>query len=82
MLALPAVELLKKFVEPPNIKMFTWLPAVALFENTIVPPFPKGSVAVMKFCVIPELFAMPIPLMVSVTPGLAVMGCRDSRRQG
>ena len=48
-------------------------PAVALFENTIVPALPEASTAVTKFCVAPELFVMPMPLMVSVKLGLTVM---------
>jgi hypothetical protein len=72
MFALPAVDLLKKAVEP-RLKMFA-LPAVDLFENTIVPDLPEASIAaVAKVCVVPELFVMPAPLMVSVNPGLTVM---------
>ena len=49
------------------------MPAVALLENTIVPESPEVSTAVTKFCVVPELFVMPLPLRVRVELGLAVM---------
>ena len=51
------------------------LPAVALFENTIVPtlPVPEASTAVTKCCVVPELFVMPTPLKVSVKLGFTVV---------
>src|SRR6266481_6947279 len=70
MLALPAVALWKKFVSASALKMLA-LPAVALLVNTIAlreSPLPSFK----KFCVVPELFVMPTPLMVSVNPGLAV----------
>jgi len=97
MFALPALELLKKFINPvvkmfalPAVELFlniiaspapaewlvplflyaTFVPAVALFENTIVPEFPKVPAAVTKFCGINELF---VTLTMSVKPGLAVM---------
>ena len=46
--ALPAVELLKKFVEPPSLKIDTLLPAVALLKNLIVPKFPEASATVIN----------------------------------
>jgi hypothetical protein len=49
------------------------LPAVALFVNAIIPKLPTPSTAVTKFCVIPELLVMPVPLRVNVTKGLTVM---------
>jgi hypothetical protein len=74
MVAFPAVDLLKKLIVQPLLKMDTLLPAVALFENRSVPGLkPLGSLAITKFCVIPELFVTPTPLMVRVNPGLAVM---------
>jgi len=65
MLAPPAVELLKKFVEP-SCKMDTLFPAVALLVKTSVP-------SKLRFCVFPELFVMPTPLTVSVSPVLKVI---------
>jgi hypothetical protein len=47
------------------------LPAVALFANII--PWRSEGKPITKFCVVPELFVMPTPLIVSVNPGLAVM---------
>jgi hypothetical protein len=74
MTALPAVDRLKNFIEPPSLKIDTLLPpAVALLENTIVPIFPEASLSASKDCARHELFVMPVPLMVSVSPGLAVM---------
>ena len=49
------------------------LPAVALFVNAIVPMWPAPSIGPTKFCMIPELFVMPTPLMVNVNVGLAVI---------
>jgi hypothetical protein len=40
------------------------LPAVALFLNNNLIALSEG--AATKFCVVPELFAIPVPLMVSV----------------
>jgi len=80
MVALPAVDVSLKNISPPApipeplfVFANTLLPAVALFENTIVPALPEASTAVTKFCVAPELFVMPVPLMVSVKLGLTVM---------
>ena len=42
------------------------LPAVAPLVKTITDPLPDPSTAVTKFCVIPELFVMPVPLRVNV----------------
>src|SRR5439155_23156089 len=49
------------------------LPAVALLLNNISPLLPAPSTAVTKFCVIPELLVMPVPLRVNVTVGLTVI---------
>jgi hypothetical protein len=80
MVALPAADVSLKNISPPvpvpepvDALVNTSLPAVALFENTIVPALPEASTAVTKFCVTPELFVMPVPLMVSVKLGLTVM---------
>src|SRR5262245_27026860 len=70
--ALPAVDLLKKFVEPPSLKIDT-APAVALLENLIVPGFPEASATVVNVCSRPEIFVMPTPLTVSVNPALTLM---------
>jgi len=79
--ALPAVEVLKKTVPPPCpqvvmaavLVMTVPLPAVALFEKIIPPPFPASSTAVTKFCATPELLVRPVPLRVNVKVGLAVI---------
>jgi hypothetical protein len=49
------------------------LPAVALFlkNNLIALAAPEG--AATKFCVVPELLVMPVPLSVSEKLGLAVI---------
>ena len=49
------------------------LPAVALLLNNISPLLPAPLTAVTKFCVIPELLVMPVPLRVNVTVGLTVI---------
>ena len=48
------------------------VPAVALLVKTICSGKLKLRVAT-KFCVVPELFVMPTPLMVSAKKGLAVI---------
>jgi hypothetical protein len=48
------------------------LPVLALLVKVIVPRF-APLVALTKFCVIPELFVIPAPLMVRVNVGLAVI---------
>src|SRR5437660_5499801 len=66
-LALLAVEVSKKFVlltlKLPRLLAVlvkvVRLPAVALFVNAIVPALPALSLAVTKFCVIPELLVIP-----------------------
>ena len=76
---LPAVEVSKKIVMPPPkppmplllVKMVE-VPAVALLLKTICWGKLKLRVAT-KFCVVPELFVMPTPLMVSAKKGLAVI---------
>ena len=83
--ALPAVGLpltvLSNSVKPPNtplnmlpvlLKIVT-LPAVALFVNFIAPSPPDPSTAVTKFCEVPELFVMPVPLIVNVNVGSTVI---------
>ena len=59
--------------EPPGLVKRVRLPAVALFVNCITPWLRLRSISVRKFCVIPELFVMPTPLMVKVNEGLAVI---------
>lgn len=49
------------------------LPAVALLVNDMTPSLPAPSLAVTKFCMVPELFVMPMPLIVSVSTGGAVI---------
>src|SRR5207248_1989634 len=79
--ALPAVEVLKNCVRPPTppktvaplLVKEVMLPAVALLLNNISPLLPAPSTAVTKFCVIPELLVMPVPLRVNVTVGLTVI---------
>jgi len=78
---LPAVEVLLKDNAPPPKPLTALpllvkavrLPAVALFVNTISPTLPAPLTAVTKFCVIPELFVIPVPLMVNVNVGVAVI---------
>jgi hypothetical protein len=48
-------------------------PAVALLLKTISPNCPFAPTAVMKCCVLPELFVMPVPVILSVQAALAVM---------
>ena len=57
--ALLALELPAKAIAPPLVNEVK-LPAVALFAKTICPE--PG----VKFCTIPELLVMPLPLMVTV----------------
>ena len=66
------VDVSSKLKEP-LFKNSTFVPREALFEKTIVPELPEASTAVTKFCVRPELFAMPVPLRVRVRLGLALM---------
>ena len=73
MVALPAVDVSRKLIVPPSLRMDTLLPAVALLENAIVPPLSEASTGIWTCCVIPELFVIPMPLIVRVNPGLAVM---------
>ncbi len=76
---LAALEVLKKAVSP-SLSLAELLlvkmmedPAVALLVKNIRPRLPAPSTAVTKFCVVPELFVMPTPLIVRVNPGSAVM---------
>jgi hypothetical protein len=78
-MALPAFEVLTNRVTPPLcpetvlplLVKEVMLPAVALFVNVILP----WLIPLTKFCVIPELFVMPVPLMVNkfTVPGLTVI---------
>ncbi|PYK53836.1 MAG: hypothetical protein DME48_10225 [Verrucomicrobia bacterium] len=49
------------------------LPAVALLVNAIVAKLAAPTVAATRFCAIPELFVIPVPLMVNVNGGVAVI---------
>src|SRR5882757_5254133 len=73
---LPALELPEKVVEPgpswsqvpPGLVKVVRLPAVALLVNDIK-PLSSLKVPDTKFCVLPELFVIPTPLIVSaLTP--------------
>ena len=73
--ASPAVDVSLNSVDPPKIEgaappllmNIVKFPAVALFLKIIVPrPTPTE---VTKFCVVPELFVMPAPLIVNVNNG-------------
>jgi hypothetical protein len=62
-----------RFVPPFVVKKVP-LPAVALLLNNILSALmPKPEGAATKFCVVPELFVMPVPLSVSEKLGLAVI---------
>src|SRR6266568_3393583 len=77
---LPAVDVPKNSMKPPNAPLTALpmlvkrvkLPAVALFVNAISPALLPAKPAI-KFCVIPELFVMPTPLMVNVKVAGAVI---------
>src|SRR6266568_2006323 len=77
---LPAVDVPKNSMKPPNAPLTALpmlvkrvkLPAVALFVNAISPALLPAKAAI-KFCVIPELFVMPTPLMVNVKVAGAVI---------
>src|SRR5262249_5453246 len=65
----------KATVAPLLVKVVL-LPAVALLVNCINPRSPDPLTAVTKFCVIPEILVMPvplIPLMPNPTAGLTVI---------
>ena len=49
------------------------VPAVALLVNQIVPYWPTELMSLTKFCVLPELLAIPEPEMVRVRVGFAVI---------
>jgi len=83
--ALPALEVSKNRAAPPPapltvppllVKVVT-LPGafvtVALLVKCMNARLPDPSTAVTKFCVIPELLVMPVPLMVNVIAGLTVI---------
>ena len=78
---LPAVEVLLKCVRPPptpktvppSLVKVVRFPAVALLLKVICPKLLAPSTLVTKFCMVPELFVIPVPLMVSVKLGLTVM---------
>jgi hypothetical protein len=79
---LPAFELLRNAVKPPDppeaeealLVKVVEVPAVAPLVK-IISPTANGfrRTAVTKFCTIPELFTMPMPLIVRINPGLAVI---------
>ena len=71
--ALPAVDVLRKLIVPPSLKMDTLLPAVALLEKTIVPGLSGGVSDSHEGLCGRRIVVMPTPLMVSVNSGLAVM---------
>jgi hypothetical protein len=73
-----AVDLFENCTEPPSLRMFAF-PSLALLVKAISPIAPFLPAAAMRFYMVPELFAMPTLLMVSINPGLAVM-CKDSWR--
>src|SRR5439155_12468578 len=58
---------------PPLLVNIVEVPAVALLVKTISPNSPFAPTVVMKCCVLPELFVMPVPLILSVKGALAVM---------
>ena len=58
-------------VAPPFMIKKVPLPAVALFLKNNLIALGATEGAATKFCVVPELFVIPVPLMVSV-PWLAV----------
>lgn len=60
-------------VVPPLFVMTVIVPAVALFVKRRSPLWPAAFTAVTKFCVMPEVFVMPAPVIVSVKPGAAVI---------
>ena len=75
--ALPALEVLLNSVMPalpelaPELLVKdVLLPAVELLLNCMIE---KVALEVTKFCVIPELFVMPVPLIVNVSPVFTVM---------
>src|SRR5713101_3318459 len=78
---LPAVDVPKNCImlpgapatAPPLMVKAVRLPAAALLVNAIVPKLLASSTGATKFCMIPELFVMPTPLMVNVNMGLAVI---------
>ena len=79
--ALAAVEVPKNCVVPlvtlltvaPLLENAVRAPAVAPLVKVMVPNWLAPFTAVTKFCVMPELFAIPVPLSVSVSVGLAVI---------
>jgi hypothetical protein len=80
--ALPPVEKSSNHVMPPGTKRtglplfvnLVKLPAVALLINrTVVNSVSSPLTEVTKFWVIPELFVIPVPLMVRLSMGLGVI---------
>ena len=59
-------------IAPPFAVNDVPLPAVALFVNVSLNTLPIPGAAI-KFCVTPELFVMPTPLMLSAKSELAVI---------
>src|SRR6266550_3084690 len=88
-MAEPAVELSWKIVEPPAAPLtvppllvnIVEVPAVALLVKTISPNSPFAPTVVMKCCVLPELFVIPVPLILSVKGALAVKTYGHLRRE-
>src|SRR5438105_2406144 len=72
--ALPAVALRRNNVRPKSALLVkdVLLPAVALLVN-IISARDEPELAVTKFCLFPELFVMPVPLMYSKNEGFTVM---------
>ena len=57
---------------PPLLVKLVSVPALALFENCVRPVNTPLTYAT-KFCVAGELFEIPRPLMVNVSPGEVVI---------
>ena len=58
---------------PPLLVNIVEFPAVALLVKSISPNSPFAPTAVTNCCVLPELFVIPVPLMISVKAALAVI---------
>ena len=77
--AVPPLELALNWIKPPApppvppLAIRVAFPAVALLLKLMLPWLPAPSMVVTKFCVVPELFVMPTPLIVSVSIGGAVI---------
>ena len=62
--ALPAVDVLLKVVVPPVVLVIVTLPAV----DALVKMVPSTAPELTIVCVVPELFVIPLPWIVSVNP--------------